>query len=103
MSTTKTLDTKTLDIKTEDDARSRISDFTTTGNSDRWQLLSKASSQAQGWMVSTKAYEIPGAGCLVNVTRQQGDHVADALQWVPGVRVAPDDNDGRQLVPLASE
>ncbi|HUV49091.1 MAG TPA: hypothetical protein VMX11_08940, partial [Actinomycetes bacterium] len=67
------------------------------------QLLSKASSKAQGWMVSTKAYEIPGAGCLVNVTQQQGDHVADALQWVPGVRVAPDDNDGRQLVPLASE
>ena len=54
---------------------------------DVWKLISKVSSQSQGWMESTKAMEIPGAGCLVQVTTQKHHHIAEALHFVPGVRI----------------
>ena len=64
-------------------------------NQDLFKLLSKASSQAEGWMKSTKAMQVPG-GCVVQVTTQQGlwNHekqrfvqysLAEALTFVPGV------------------
>jgi len=37
-------------------------------------------------MKSTKAMEVPG-GCVVQVTTQQGDDVAEALTFVPGVNI----------------
>ena len=54
-------------------------------------LLSKASSESEGWMKSTKAYSI-GKGCLVQVTTQQRNpngsySVAEALSYVPNVYV----------------
>ena len=63
------------------------------GNPDSFALLCKASSQKEGWMKSTKAMEIPGVGCLVQVTTQQlspdGNSyaLAEALTFVPGVQV----------------
>jgi len=38
-------------------------------------------------MKSTKAMEIPGVGCLVQVTTQQGDNVAEAITMVHGVKI----------------
>lgn len=38
-------------------------------------------------MKSTKAMEIEGVGCVVQVTTQQGDNVAEALTFVPNVRI----------------
>jgi hypothetical protein len=69
-----------------------------------FQLLCKASSSKQGWMKSSKAMEIPGIGCIVQVTTQQrnrdGSHaVAEAACFIPGVRVVPDVNGGRKLAP----
>lgn len=54
-------------------------------------------------MKSTKAMEIPGRGCLVQVTTQQrnpdGSYaVSEALAYVPDVRIADDENSGRKLV-----
>lgn len=91
--------TKTLDNTSIADAKTKVSDIKATGNGDAWQLLGKASSKSQGWMKSTKAMEIPGLGCLVQVTTQQGEQVAEAVAWVPGVKIAPDVNNGRKLVP----
>ena len=88
--------TKTLDITNIAEAQERISDIEVVGNGDIWQLLCKASSVSEGWMKSTKAMEVPG-GCLVQVTTQQGDHVAEALAFVPGVKVVDDENNGRRL------
>lgn len=87
-------------------ARENVKDIQFFGDGDLFQLLCKASSKREGWMKSTKAMEIPGVGCVVQVTTQQGDHVAEAVTFVPGVRIEQScDEDhgitGRFLVPLS--
>ncbi len=58
------------------------------GNGDLWQLICKAS--GPDWMKSTKAMELPNLGCLVQVTTQQGDAIAEAVVFAPQVKVAKD-------------
>ena len=89
---------KQLDVVSIEDAKTKISDISVIGNGNTFQLLCKASSKEQGWMKSAKALEIPGVGCVVQVTTQQGSNVAEALTFVPGVEIAPDENEGRKLV-----
>jgi hypothetical protein len=77
-----------------------------TGNGDAWALLGKATHSTQGWMKSSKAYEIAGVGCMVQVTTQQtnpdGSYaVAEAVCFVPGVRIVDDVSGGRKLVRTA--
>lgn len=62
---------KTLDNTTADQAKDQVSDLKIWGNGDTFKLICKASSKAEGWMKSTKAMEIPGVGCVVQVTTQQ--------------------------------
>ncbi len=50
-------------------------------------------------MKSTKAMEIEGVGCVVQVTTQQGQQVAEALVFVPNVVIVDDVNGGRKLIP----
>ena len=90
-------DIKSLDVVNSADLKIKVSDVSIIGNPDTFQLLCKASSVSQGWMKSTKACHIPGVGCIVQCTTQQGDNVAEALVFVPGVRIAPDINNGRKL------
>jgi hypothetical protein len=90
---------KTLHNSNETGTRKNVPDVKVVGNSDMFILLCKASSQAEGWMKSTKAMEIPSVGCVVQVTTQQrnpdGSYaVAEALTFVPGARVIPDINGG---------
>lgn len=97
-----TMNEKTLHNSDVSGARVNVPDIKVVGNGDAFQLLCKASSQAEGWMKSTKAMQVAG-GCLVQVSTQQrnpdGSYaVAEALTFVPGVYVAPDDNNGRKLV-----
>jgi len=66
------------------------------GNADAFQLLCQISNEEEGWVRSTKAMELP-EGCLVQVSTQQGDHVAEALQYIPGVYIVSDINNGRRL------
>lgn len=75
-------------------AKKNVSDLVVFGNGDTFKLLSKASSKREGWMKSTKVMEIQDAGCVVQVTTQQGDHVAEALTFVPGVRLLPANQHG---------
>ncbi len=91
---------KTLKNSDISGARVNVKDIKVFGNGDMFQLLCKAHSEAEGWMKSTKAMEIPGRGCIVQVTTQQGDNVAEALVHVPGVKVVddPDHAGGRMLV-----
>lgn len=86
-------------------ARVNVPDIKVVGNGDLFKVLCKAYSTNEGWMKSTKAMEIPNTGCVVQVTTQQrnpdGSYaVAEALQYVPGVRIVEDENNGRKLVPL---
>ncbi len=90
---------KALNVTSEEDAKAgKVSDIEVVGNGNMFQLLCKASSKSQGWMKSCKAMETP-SGCVVQVTTQQGDNVAEALTFVLGVKVAEDVNGGRKLVP----
>ena len=68
-------------------ATKNVKDIVFWGNGDTFKLISKASSAEEGWMKSTKAMEIDGVGCVVQVTTQQGDNIAEALTFVPGVRI----------------
>lgn len=89
---------KALDVTSVEDAKSgKVSDIQVVGDGNMFKLLCKASSKEQGWMKSAKAMEVNG-GCVVQVTTQQNDHVAEALTYVPGVHIVDDINGGRKLV-----
>mgnify|MGYP000983751815 CR=1 FL=1 len=95
---------KTLHNSSVAEACKNVPDIKVVGNGDMFKLLCKASSQNEGWLKSTKAMEVPG-GCVVQVTTQQrssdgGYAVAEALTYVPGVRIAKDQNNGNKLVAL---
>jgi hypothetical protein len=81
---------KTLDITDTEGAKANIEDLKVFGNGDLFRLVSKASSKKGGWMKSTKACEIKGVGCIVQVTTQQGKQVAEALTFVPNVELVED-------------
>ena len=94
---------KTLHNSTVDGARKNVSDLVVYGNGDTFKLICKASSKTEGWMKSTKAMEIEGAGCVVQVTTQQGDNVSEALTFVPFVTIEEIDGNkenGRKLVSM---
>lgn len=78
---------KTLDNTTVAQAKDQVRDLKVFGNGDMFKLLSKASSEKEGWMKSTKAMEIPHVGCVVQVTTQQDDNIAEALTFVPDTQL----------------
>ena len=93
---------KTLHNSDVSGARQNVKDIKVVGNGDMFQLLSKASSENEGWMKSTKAMAV-GGGCVVQVTTQQRNpdgsySVAEAVTFVPGAQIVPDTNNGRKLV-----
>lgn len=91
---------KTLHNSDISGAKKNVADLNVVGNGDMFKLLAKASSKTEGWMKSTKAMEIKAVGCVVQVTTQQGDNVAEALTFVPGVRIAEDPEGLRKLVKI---
>jgi 4-hydroxy-3-methylbut-2-en-1-yl diphosphate synthase IspG/GcpE len=83
---------KTLGNTTASQAKENVKDIQFWGNGDTFKLISKASSQNEGWMKSTKAMEIANLGCVVQVTTQQRNpdlsySVAEAVTFVPHCRV----------------
>lgn len=69
-----------------------VSDVKTWGEPNDWKLICKAWSDEQGWMRSTKALEIPGMGCLVQVSTIETSpngvrSPAEAVVYVPGVEI----------------
>ena len=88
---------KTLHNSDMSGVKGNVPDIKTFGNGDMFQLLCKASSKEEGWLKSTKACEIPHIGCIVQVTTQQGDNVAEAVCFVPSVHIVEDVNGGRKL------
>jgi hypothetical protein len=62
---------KSLHNTTANGATKNVKDIQFWGNGDAFKLICKASSEAEGWISSTKAYEIPGVGCVVQVSTQQ--------------------------------
>lgn len=89
------LETKTLNNSDASGARENVEDLVIWGNPDLWLLIGKASSDKQGFMKSTKAMEVPGVGCFVQVTTQQifevgqkNHHVvAEGVTFAVGMRI----------------
>lgn len=78
---------KTLGNTCANGTTKNVKDVIFWGNGDMFQLISKASSQKEGWMKSTKAMDCEGY-VVVQVTTQQrnpdGSYVvAEALTTVP--------------------
>jgi hypothetical protein len=90
--------TKTLHNSTSSEASKNVDDLVVYGNPDTFKLICKASSASEGWMKSTKAMEIPNTGCVIQVTTQQGDNVAEALTYVPGVYIFETKDDSGTVV-----
>ena len=91
---------KTLHNSDMSEARKNVPDVVFFDDGDRWELLSKASSENEGWMKSTKAMEIENIGCIVQVTTQQrnpdGSYaIGEALTFVPNTTISVQtDRDG---------
>ena len=84
-------------------ATKNVKDIVFWGLGDTFKLISKASSKAENWMKSTKGM-FTGNGVVVQVTTQQGDNVAEAVTFVPGVQIDETFEDGvcvsRKIVSL---
>jgi len=62
---------KSLHNTTANGATKNVKDIQFWGDGDTFKLISKASSEKEGWMKSTKAMQIDGVGCVIQVTTQQ--------------------------------
>jgi len=80
---------KTLNITNLDQLEGQVPDVQLHGDPGAWKCICKASSKEQGWMKSTKVMQVVN-GVLVQVSTQQGDNVAEALTFIPGVKVHED-------------
>jgi hypothetical protein len=78
---------KTLTNTTASQAKDNVKDIIFWGNGDTFKIIRKASSVVEGWMKSSKAMEVEGVGCVVQVTTQQGQNVAEAVTFVPNVKI----------------
>lgn len=78
---------KTLYNSDVSGSKVNVKDIEFFGNGDTFRLICKASSKAEGWIKSTKAMQIDGVGCVIQVTTQQGDNVSEALTFVPNVKI----------------
>jgi hypothetical protein len=82
---------KTLANTDANGASKNVKDIVFWGNGDTFKLISKASSEAEGWMKSTKAMQA-GTSVVVQVTTQQRNpdgsySLAEALTTVPNATI----------------
>jgi hypothetical protein len=99
----KQLHNKSLHNTTSNGARKNVKDIQFWGDGDMFKLISKASSENEGWMKSTKAMEIKGVGCVVQTTTQQrnpdGSYaLTDAVTFVPNCYIEATMNDKDEVV-----
>jgi len=78
---------KTLNNTTASQAKDNVNDIQFWGDGNMFKLLCKASSKAEGWMKSSKACQIDDWGCILQVTTQQWDNVAESVTFIPGVKI----------------
>jgi hypothetical protein len=91
---------KTLTNTSIAEVKQAVPDVKVVGNGDLFKVLCKASSKAEGWMKSTKGMWIKDAGVILQVTTQQGGQIAEALTFVPHVKMEEDVNGGFKLVSM---
>jgi hypothetical protein len=108
----KQMPVKSLHNTDSNGAKKNVKDIQFWGNGDTFKLISKASSENESWMKSTKAMEIIGVGCVVQTTTQQRNldgsySLTDAVTFVPNCGISETKNDegvviSRELVKVAN-
>lgn len=96
---------KTLENTCASGASKNVKDIAFFGNGDLFKLISKASSQNEGWMKSTKAMQV-GTSVVVQVTTQQrnpdGSYaVAEAITTIQNAVITEtykEGNNGEKIV-----
>jgi len=93
---------KTLGNTCANGATKNVKDIKFWGNGDLFKLISKASSEQEGWMKSTKAMDT-GNGVVVQVTTQQrnpdGSYaVAEAVTFVPNVFIVENFDENNKCI-----
>ena len=89
---------KTLGNTTASQAKENVSDIQFWGDGDTFKLISKAWSKEEGWMKSTKAMEVPMVGCVVQVTTQQGESIAEAVTFVPNATIVEEKDESGEVI-----
>lgn len=74
-----------LDITNSEQLKEHYEEVVTVGNPDQWRLICKASFGKT--MKSTKGLAISGRGVLIQVTTKEGEHIAEALEFIPGAKL----------------
>ena len=92
------MEQKTLGNTTASIAQENVKDIVFWGDGDTFKLICKASSKKEDWMKSTKAMQIDGLGCVVQVTTQQGSNVAEAVTFVPYAKISETKDESGQVV-----
>jgi hypothetical protein len=85
------MEAKSLHNTTANGAKKNVKDIVFWGDGDTFKLISKASSEAEGWMKSTKAMQA-GRDVVVQVTTQQRNpdgsySIAEALTTVSNAEI----------------
>lgn len=91
-----TATTKSLSNTCSNGATKNVKDIVFWGDGDTFKLISKASSEYEGWMKSTKAMQC-GDSVVVQVTTQQRNpdgsySLAEALTTVANAKIVEDGN-----------
>lgn len=104
----KGINPKTLSNTNVEEAINNVKDLNLFGDGDTFKLISKASSKSEGWMKSTKAMQIDGLGCVLQVSTQQknpdGSYViSESLSYIPNTKIEEQKNElgivvGRKLI-----
>jgi hypothetical protein len=89
---------KSLHNTTANGAKKNVKDIKFWGDGDTFKLISKASSESEGWMKSTKAMQA-GQSVVIQVTTQQRNangsySIAEALTTVNNVKIVENKQDG---------
>jgi hypothetical protein len=83
---------KTLKNTDSNGAKKNVKDIEFWGNGDTFKLISKASSENEGWFKSTKAMQIDGIGCVIQTTTQQRNpdgsySLTDSTTFAPNTKI----------------
>tara|TARA_R110000851_G_scaffold43560_1_gene107648 strand:+ start:8027 stop:8440 length:414 start_codon:yes stop_codon:yes gene_type:complete len=84
---------KIMGITDQKAAKDNVKDINFFG-ADLFKLMSKASSEKEGWMNSTKGMWVKGAGVMVNTTSIHNGRRSEALAFFPNV-ILKETKDGK--------
>jgi hypothetical protein len=103
LSIAKEVPTKSLHNTDTNEATKNVKDIKFWGDGNTFKLISKASSENEGWMKSTKAMEIEGVGCVVQVTTQQINpdqsySLDDSVTFVPNTKIETTRNEDGKVI-----